>query len=805
MRKGRKVSMLKKRLKDNSGMALVTVIIAIGFVAALVSILLMTTLVNFKMKVVNDRGIDTFYSAEQVLDEINVGLQRRISDSLSSAYTAVMENYDTESNDAKKLRIKTLYYQNLWNYLAVPGSGHQMYDVTKLEEFLKDTTKWHDVSPEVGYGAIVRAVNISESGVASESAYGDMITYQDGGIVLKNVKVYYKDINGFVSVIQTDIRLNLPQFDFAKSSASADIADYCFIADGGAERTTAGTLNFNGNIYADHFTTKNVTTRFGADSLVVIKNDISIDDGSFTTGSGANVWATSLNDKGGDVDITGVVNLSNDLNLTGRQPSVKVTGEFNGYGYDNADASRSSAVLLNGKESKVDFTGVTKLTIAGRAFLGMGKNSMTSSGSYANTNLYVDATNSIYGAGSTDADRYKDVYTGESIAAKSDQLLYLIPAEAIGVDEKTGKSLYNANPLTKKQYEEIMTRVAADSAAAGTSTTNYKLVSDVTKLPSFGGNSLDMYTSWSVYKHEVRVSADQAENGGSLVFLYIMFDSTNEGELQANAFFQDSYGYSENAKYAKSYVGDVKLPTIQDRKFLRSGRSYFSDPTDTEGDLLGIKVESTLADITTQEDIRNHYNECIGMFKAYTTKLIPNESEIRGASPSVWGTSPNQVVFENMVSSEARIQAYIDRVSTGDFGNIHVEKSADGKMITLEEREASTGNVLARTIVSTKNVTVSQDDTLHLVICSKDVTLNATNYEGVILTDGKIIFNNSTQTCTKVPDMVYRCLELAYEDGGRGYPVKTCLNGGDEYIFDATGNTTTSLTNLVTYENWKKE
>ena len=44
-----------------------------------------------------------------------------------------------------------------------------------------------------------------------------------------------------------------------------------------------------------------------------------------------------------------------------------------------------------------------------------------------------------------------------------------------------------------------------------------------------------------------------------------------------------------------------------------------------------------------------------------------------------------------------------------------------------------------------------------------------------------------------------------YEDAGRGYPVKACLNGGDEYIFDASGNSITSLTNLVTYENWKKE
>ena len=101
---------------------------------------------------------------------------------------------------------------------------------------------------------------------------------------------------------------------------------------------------------------------------------------------------------------------------------------------------------------------------------------------------------------------------------------------------------------------------------------------------------------------------------------------------------------------------------------------------------------------------------------------------------------------------------------------------------------------------------VNQDDLLHLIITSGDVNVKATNYQGVILCDGTMKFSGtSNQVCQRVPDMVYRCLEMSYEDGGRGYPIKTCLNGGDEYIFDAAGNSTTSLTGLVTYENWKKE
>ena len=112
---------IRIRKSDNRGMALVTVIVAIGFIAALVSILLTTSLVNFKMKNVNERGKDTFYSAEQVLDEINVGLQRIVSDSMSAAYLEIMNNYPSYDARTKNEMLTTMYYENLWEALEVPG------------------------------------------------------------------------------------------------------------------------------------------------------------------------------------------------------------------------------------------------------------------------------------------------------------------------------------------------------------------------------------------------------------------------------------------------------------------------------------------------------------------------------------------------------------------------------------------------------------------------------------------------------------------------------------------------------------
>ena len=57
---------------NNKGASLVMVIIVIGFIGILAGTVMMTSLVNYKMKRVNVYAKDTFYSAEQVLDEINI-------------------------------------------------------------------------------------------------------------------------------------------------------------------------------------------------------------------------------------------------------------------------------------------------------------------------------------------------------------------------------------------------------------------------------------------------------------------------------------------------------------------------------------------------------------------------------------------------------------------------------------------------------------------------------------------------------------------------------------------------------------
>ena len=73
-------------------------------------------------------------------------------------------------------------------------------------------------------------------------------------------------------------------------------------------------------------------------------------------------------------------------------------------------------------------------------------------------NSYISLTKANDGITSEDGvsnTGVQDVMMGQSIAVKSDQLAYLVPAQCIGVDA-SGKTVLNgaSNPITLEQYKD---------------------------------------------------------------------------------------------------------------------------------------------------------------------------------------------------------------------------------------------------------------------------------------------------------------------------------------------------------------
>ena len=91
---------MEKKIKNNQGFSLITVIIAIAFIGILGMLVLYLAIQNFNMKITGIKGKDSFYTAEQALEEIRLGLQQDVGDSMSAAYIKVMEDYNKTSDSA---------------------------------------------------------------------------------------------------------------------------------------------------------------------------------------------------------------------------------------------------------------------------------------------------------------------------------------------------------------------------------------------------------------------------------------------------------------------------------------------------------------------------------------------------------------------------------------------------------------------------------------------------------------------------------------------------------------------------------
>ena len=63
-----------------------TLLVAVSLIAVLATVLMSMSYMNYNMKVTELNSKKNFYNAEIVLDQINVGLQKEISDSLEDAY-----------------------------------------------------------------------------------------------------------------------------------------------------------------------------------------------------------------------------------------------------------------------------------------------------------------------------------------------------------------------------------------------------------------------------------------------------------------------------------------------------------------------------------------------------------------------------------------------------------------------------------------------------------------------------------------------------------------------------------------------
>lgn len=383
--------MKKRTLRNNRGSAIVSVLVTMTFVVVLGSILLYLSLVNMQMKVIDREGKENFYDAESAMNEIRVGIQGAVSDAINGAYTSVLVKYNEYVDaDDRVAEFQANYYDELYAWKPDPD---------RLEKLFNEILETYDTDVLSGFvTAPAGTTNITGGGTIYKSD-------DESFIVLENVIVTYTD-KGYETTVSADIKINTPNFLYKSTTAiQTGVPDFAIIAQNRL-LVRKQNVSVEGSVYAGEveIITGNSLSIGNAPNFIsagdiIVGNSASMSSDADATWAGdiilENDASITLGNDSGDMLDTYV---ANDLNLLGNSASATLYGRYFGYGNDVLEPDRSSSIIVNGKETTLDMSGLTTLFLAGHSFV-----------NYPNG----------------------DVLMGQSIAVKSDQLAYLIPENCL--------------------------------------------------------------------------------------------------------------------------------------------------------------------------------------------------------------------------------------------------------------------------------------------------------------------------------------------------------------------------------------
>lgn len=864
----RKIIQLHKvcrQRRDNRGSAIVIVIIAMAMIGILATTLLWMAYMNYMIKVADVRNKNSFYSAEEVVEQIMAGLQHTTADAVGVAYRDVMANWESlGSEDNRYNTFATTYMDTLVENLKDTSRGSAYYDRDKLKAYV-DADIFLESSDHEGVDA-----NAWKNGapVGETKKEPELEMVNSNRLILHNIYVSYTDSQNRVSIVQTDICIDLPKLIFENSGSIDGLYEYSLIGNSGIEVSgPGGTTTVEGSIFAgmDAVTGDGGLLINPANSLaldnarrVIAKGDIVVKGPAAALvvrdmpGEDNRVYAQNITLDCGTVSLDCKTYVANDLSLNGSGSKATLTKEYYGYGASTynarpgepqdedgkwqVDSSASSAIIINGKNSTVDMAGVKRLLLAGRSYIGQAS-TMAEAESYRQE---IEAGTRVPSV---------PVMMGESIAVKGGQIAYLVPAECIGTVD--GETVIGQNPINGEKENDIKEMLKgnesgagdaggsgeagdADVSGEGESSGVFHEVDFNKKVYRLGGKSL---SEFGVTKMEHIRKVYAPYKGGNLLYYYLVMDKKN-----AERYFVQYYNFNANKesidRYFNTYAsGGILLGDFEasDTQYTILGNSLVSRAASASGVGLLTSLDQTTLD--PDEGEAGTPGEGEGTEKppadpdAYTetgenAEKMPNDEEeadvlqlstdiadiyraltfnlTEDASlvPSDPELAKDYYVF-NSVIKEKDVEKYLD----DNHKNTVIYETDSGLRAILTREPLLTGIPLK---VSDSKI----NDKTRLIISYGDVVVDK-NFTGMIIAKGKITINPSTVVSIKQNKMdLYKVLEAKNKDDTADTitPIDMFVNGGGSMLngaeaptVDDAGNLIIDYGEIVRYMNWIKK
>lgn len=767
---------MKKRIssflrQQNSGSAIVIVIVAMAFVGILASTLMWMSLMNFRMKMTDRRIKESFYTAETVFEQMVVGLQNLSSDSADQSYSFIMQNYSNFSEEKRNSEFQKEYLKAVAQAICKSSTETGVYDLQKLMLYVDAGLQVGIVTPSATKSWIgARSEDITLLGTDDEykSQYGTIVSPTGADyMILKGLHLEYYDQNGFLTIIDTDLMISTPDAGFTQSGRVANAFDYAIIADTSLKNeATSGVGTIDGSVYVgrDGITANSSMVIKNAEYLVSKGNVEIHKNGSFEVGSGAGdvpaFWA-----KGITVDKDVVNNprvtlrahsyIKDDLTVNGDRTTITLADSYYGYGNSESEVGESSAIIINGVNNSLNLSGVRQLLLAGHAFTSIQAKSVPNPSSLGEKTV--------------------DIPMGESIAIKGEQIAYLVPDECVGV--LYGQSVFGRNPMTGDQYADLIENYKNQPEYSA----YFKEVDVNRQLETYGGKSLAHYGIDEVNGIE---KVFIPSNGETLVYYYLKFQSTEEAER----FFKDYYEIHKEKmdRYTGLYAAGGIRSNAGFTRLTVAGDYLIATANGADGNSVVLHESAGIKN--REEDLEKEISTYRSTFSGLTTALTTNylsltlEEKARGD------------VFENLVKKEA-LDAYV---------------GSGTRTFTVED-----GTGVKAILTGENTYSYDGDPKVVLIIANGNVVLNAP-FEGVIFADGSVTMKagasvKSAKNADKMSEIV-RVLQTKHSNADETKPLDFIRNAQD-YVLAGTALTKdedgykrnwVDFSDIVSYQNWSK-
>jgi hypothetical protein len=748
----------------------------LAFVGILATVALYASITNFQMKVTDRNVTNSFYSAEGVLDQIRVGLQNDVSEALGGAYTYVMKEYASVSEEQRESDFSQQYIESLRDSLNPIDSVTLADGTTVDKQMLCSLTKL-----ESYIGSTVKPQAKLKNGKSNPTTCC-FLNVTANGLVIKDLVVEFTDDTNNLSIIQTDILLQIPDLNMVGSASAPQVFDYPIIGNAGVEfkgpQTTLIGSVYAGSQYALNAARADATTDEDYYKSLVIADTSTVDftqapyviaDGdlwvngstgsSYTmeTNTGGQVWARNINLMNSTVLLAGTTYVGDDMTLLGDGSEVAITGIYAGYGSNTTGDDGSSAIIINGKNGVLDMSAAQSVVVAGYAYINTGAISTKS-----------EKTNS-------------DIQLGESIMVKGDQIAYLVPSECVatvgGKEDTEGTSRYKKNPLTVAEY---------NAAVADTDCTLVDL-NVITKtgktLLNYLGNG---QTVNDIYK-TIWVPSKTGNPDDGLVYLYL-----NLTPEMAKQYFLDYYnaGDEKLKKYNAFYTDGINA--IGENTTINTAGTYVEY---TEDKSSGKDVPLTLT-YDTGTDTVNGTGGLADVYNALTTKLVSDPAEVTEFD--------YETVFENVID-KAFLKNFLSNCTGRTF--TASQSGTGGQTLYVVMTDNASSSAYEFNDTNSKHV--------YIIVATGDVNIN-TNFTGTVIADGKVTVGNSSNITLQktTTENVKKLLStLCENNNSESANLYTFFRDGSVYISSgfvggSSGSTPSDeveLSNLITYQNWKKK